>query len=146
LCRQPPTRPFKTGNSWISQVPRKPQYASAMFPDTGQARTSGHLNALGAVPAIPTTKTPTIKYFRCSIAWLLQMLSTLRATITGDYARLAYGWWPTFTVPAPGRVGFYSEFQLAHPLTQGLSWRQGILILDFFQFYSEGFSFRNERR
>jgi hypothetical protein len=74
------------------------------------------------------------------------MLSTLRANITVDYARLAYGWWPTFAAPAPGRVGFYGEFQLARPLTQGLSWRQAIRILDFFQFYSEGFSFWNERR
>ncbi|HLP57869.1 MAG TPA: hypothetical protein VK186_03530 [Candidatus Deferrimicrobium sp.] len=29
--------------------------------------------------------------------WLLYLLSTLRAAIADDYARLASGWWSTFT-------------------------------------------------
>ena len=33
-------------------------------------------------------------------------LSTLRAVVTFDYARLAYGWWLAFTVPARWQGGF----------------------------------------
>lgn len=42
-------------------------------------------------------KAPVFRYFRGSITYLHQSLSMLRATISGDYARLASGGWLALT-------------------------------------------------
>ena len=52
----------------------------------------------GIVPALQTTRTLAIAHFRGSIARPLHSLSTLRAAIADDDARLASGWWLAFTV------------------------------------------------
>ena len=44
------------------------------------------------------SKAPVFRYFRGSIAYLHQSLSTLRANISGDYARLASGGWLALSV------------------------------------------------
>ena len=44
------------------------------------------------------SKAPVFGYFRGSIAYLHQSLSTLRAIISGDYARLASSGWLALTV------------------------------------------------
>ena len=53
--------------------------------------------------AVPGTKNAG-DFDDASISWLDHAarcsLSTLRAVVTFDYARLAYGWWLASTVPA----------------------------------------------
>ena len=44
------------------------------------------------------SKAPVVRYFRGSITYLHQSLSTLRANISGDYARLASGGWLALSV------------------------------------------------
>ncbi len=69
-----------------------------------------------------------------SISWLNYAarcsLSTLRAVVTFDYARLAYGWWLAFTVPVfAGWVSsewFHLSFTFRYdPPFMDFAWRDG---------------------
>jgi hypothetical protein len=93
-----PLRHLGGGGYGISQVPREPQCASALLSDPGRIVFTKPIQCYDVAPAVLTTKAPTtISLFRGSITQLLHSLSTLRAAITDDYARLASGWWLTTT-------------------------------------------------
>ena len=112
------------GRFRVSHVPWEPQCALAVLLDPGRTSAPGSSRRSGAAPAVLTTKAPTLSLFRCSITRLRHWLFTLRAAISGDYAKLASGRWPTFSgwdwVPTEF-LRAVSTFTL--PLLQGFSWR-----------------------
>lgn len=97
VSRVCPFRLFWDGNYGISRVPRQPQCAFAPLLDPGRAVITKPLRCHGVAPASLTTKAPATTWFRSSITRLLHLLSTLRAAIADDYARLASGRWLTVT-------------------------------------------------
>ena len=90
------------GRFRVSHVPWEPQCALAVLLDPGRTSAPGSSRRSGAAPAVLTTKAPTLSLFRCSITRLRHWLFTLRAAISGDYAKLASGGGQPF----PGGIGY----------------------------------------
>jgi hypothetical protein len=75
-------------------------------------------------PLIRRRRLPQQTSFRGSITQLLHSLSTLRAAVTDDYARLTCSWWPAFTAwdshPQGHVEGFPGYFKRRHFPPPGL--------------------------
>ena len=96
--RVPPGYSRGGGDHGISQLPRE----SNVHLPCSQTPAGSDTPSLYSVPMLPplflTTKAPaTLSAFRGSITRLLHSLSTLRAVIADDDARLASGGWLTLT-------------------------------------------------
>jgi hypothetical protein len=82
----------------ISQVPREPRCAFALLLDPGRIDSTKPIQWIDMAPGPMTTKAPCdLALFRGSMTRLLHSLSTLRAAITDDDARLASGGWLVLT-------------------------------------------------
>ena len=87
------------GNGRLSHLPGKPQCCSAMLSDPGRTFTPDRLplwllfSALAWSPLLQTRRLHRSMNFRGSITRLCNSLSTLRAGISTDDARLASGGW-----------------------------------------------------
>jgi hypothetical protein len=87
-----PAGDWRAERDGISQVPREPPCAFALLSDPGRIVPTKPVQWVDVAPAAPTAKAPaTATFFRGSITRLLHLLSTLRAAITDDDARLASG-------------------------------------------------------
>jgi len=82
----------------ISQVPREPRCAFALLSDPGRIDSTKPVQWVDVAPVPTTTKAPCdLALFRGSMTRLLHSLSTLRAAMADDDARLASGRWLTLT-------------------------------------------------
>jgi hypothetical protein len=82
----------------ISQVPREPRCAVALLLDPARIDSTKPIQWIDMAPGPMTTKAPCdLALFRGSMTRLLHSLSTLRAAITDDDARLASGGWLVLT-------------------------------------------------
>ena len=93
-----PVPVFAQGNGRLSHLPAKPQYCFALLSDPGQTfapdrSPSRHL--LGTTVLSPLSQARRLhrSNFRGSIIRLYSSLSTLRASLSTDYARLACSDW-----------------------------------------------------
>ena len=93
-----PSLVLPQGNGRLSHLPAKPQYCFALLSDPGRTfvpdrSPSRHL--LGTTVLSPLSQTRRLhrSYFRGSIIRLYRSLSTLRASLSTDYARLACSGW-----------------------------------------------------
>ena len=75
---QPHGQMLRDGDGRASQVPGEPSCAYALFFDPGGTDAPGHYGASTRPPLMSTTKAPTSRYFRGSIARPRHSLSTLR--------------------------------------------------------------------
>jgi hypothetical protein len=73
-----PRQLFRTGDHRASQVPGEPRCAYALFLDPGRTAAPGLTTSAAWPPFVTTTRAPTMRHFRGSIAGPRHALSTLR--------------------------------------------------------------------
>ena len=94
-----PTPVLLQGNGRLSHLPAKPQYCFALFFDPGRTfvpdrSPSRHLLGTPVLsPLLQARRLHQSNLFRDSIIRLYSSLSTLRASLSTDYARLACSGW-----------------------------------------------------
>ena len=122
---------FRRGNRRLSHVPVKP---ALHLPCSQTPDESLHLpcRALDAVPAEATTKTPSLQKLRGSITRLLKLLSTLRADISADYARLASVRWLIFNGQDWLPVGFLRKVSMNSFIPLSRAAHGAMLLFSFF--------------
>ena len=87
------------GNGRLSHLPAKPQYCFALLSDPGRTFVPDrsplrHLLGTSVLsPLLQARRLPQSNLFRGSIIRLYSSLSTLRASLSTDYARLACSGW-----------------------------------------------------
>ena len=88
-----PVRHLYGGEAELSHLPRKPSRVFALVSDPGPASTPCQYRRFGAVPLPMKRRTlDDLVTFRGSFSQLRHSLSTLRAALADDDARLACGW------------------------------------------------------